>query len=111
MISTKILEGIVVSDKADKTIVVTVSSRSKTKFKGKTVKRSERYLVHDPLNDAKEGDVVIFPNNMGVTISGVKITGKGKVKKGVFLNEERMFGICKKSNDSPKSDTWSSFAN
>ena len=58
MISTKILEGIVVSDKADKTIVVTVSSRSKTKFKGKTVKRSERYLVHDPLNDAKEGDVV-----------------------------------------------------
>ena len=54
---------------------------------------------------AKEGDVVIFPNNMGVTISGVKITGKGKVKKGVFLNEERMFGICKKSNDSPKSDT------
>ena len=47
MTSIKILEGIVVSDKADKTIVVTVSSRSKTKFKGKTVKRSERYLVHD----------------------------------------------------------------
>ena len=38
MISTKILEGIVVSDKADKTIVVTVSSRSKTKFKGKKSK-------------------------------------------------------------------------
>ena len=54
---------------------------------------------------AKEGDVVIFPNNMGVTISGVKITGKGKVKKGVFLNEERMFGICKKSNDCPNSET------
>ena len=58
MTSIKILEGIVVSDKADKTIVVAVSSRSKTKFKGKTVKRSERYLVHDPLNGAKEGDMV-----------------------------------------------------
>ena len=58
MAALKILEGIVVSDKADKTIVVTVSSRSKTKFKGKTVKRSERYLVHDPLNGAKEGDIV-----------------------------------------------------
>ena len=33
MAALKILEGIVVSDKADKTIVVTVSSRSKTKFK------------------------------------------------------------------------------
>ena len=54
---------------------------------------------------AKEGDVVIFPNNMGVSISGVTITNRGKVQKGIFLNEERMFGICKKSNDSPKSDT------
>ena len=58
MAELKILEGLVVSDKADKTIVVTVSSRSKTKFKGKTIKRSERYLVHDPLNGAKEGDIV-----------------------------------------------------
>ena len=54
---------------------------------------------------AKEGDIVNFPNNMGVTINGVAITGKGKVKTGVFLNEERMFGICKKSDDSPKGDT------
>ena len=54
---------------------------------------------------AKEGDIVIFPNNMGVTINGVAITGKCKVKTGVFLNEERMFGICKKSDDSPKGDT------
>ena len=54
---------------------------------------------------AKEVDIVIFPNNMGVTINGVAITGKGKVKTGVFLNEERMFGICKKSDDSPKGDT------
>jgi|TARA_R110002020_G_scaffold162162_2_gene347636 co-chaperonin GroES (HSP10) len=54
---------------------------------------------------AKEGDVVIFPNNMGVSISGVTITNRGRVQKGIFLNEERMFGICKKSNDSPKSDT------
>jgi len=58
MNSKKILEGMVVSDKADKTIVVSVSSRSKTNYQGKTIKRSERYLAHDPLNDAKEGDLV-----------------------------------------------------
>lgn len=48
---------------------------------------------------AKEGDIVIFPNNMGVTISNVDITGRGKIKGGVFLNEERMFGICKPKDD------------
>ena len=54
---------------------------------------------------AKEGDVVVFPNNMGVTISGVTVTGKGKVRKGIFLNEERMFGICKKRDENSKSSS------
>ncbi len=54
---------------------------------------------------AKEGDVVVFPNNMGVTISGVVVTGKGKIKKGIFLNEERMFGICKKKDVNSKSSS------
>ena len=54
----RILEGKVVSDKADKTIVVSISTRSKTRYKGKTIKRSQKYLVHDPDNSAKEGDNV-----------------------------------------------------
>ena len=54
---------------------------------------------------AKEGDIVLFPNNMGVTISGVTIPGKGQVDKGIFLNEERMFGICKPKNDNTKSSS------
>ncbi len=65
--------------------------------------RKGRVILSGPdAKYAKEGDVVIFPNNMGVTISGVTITGKGKVKNGVFLNEERMFGICKLKNDNTK---------
>ena len=48
---------------------------------------------------AKEGDIVLFPNNMGVTISGVSVPGKGSIEKGIFLNEERMFGICKVKDD------------
>jgi len=51
---------------------------------------------------AKEGDIVLFPNNMGVTISGVTIPGKGQVDKGIFLNEERLFGICKPKDDNTK---------
>ena len=54
----RILEGVVVSDKAEKTIVVSISNRSKTRYKGKTIKRSQKYLVHDPDNSAKEGDNV-----------------------------------------------------
>ena len=53
----------------------------------------------------KEGDIVIFPNNLGVTISNVEITGKGKITKGIFLNEERMFGICKPKNDNTEVST------
>lgn len=51
---------------------------------------------------AKEGDIVLFPNNMGVTISGVTIPEKGQVDKGIFLNEERLFGICKPKDDNTK---------
>ena len=42
---------------------------------------------------------------MGVTISNITVSGKGKVKKGIFLNEERMFGICKSKDDSTKSSS------
>ena len=54
---------------------------------------------------AQEDDIVIFPHNLGVTISNMDIAGKGKVKKGVFLNEDRIFGLCKLKNDSTKSDS------
>ena len=54
----RILEGVVTSDKADKTIVVSVSTRTKTRYKGKTIKRSQKYIVHDQNNQAKEGDTV-----------------------------------------------------
>ncbi len=41
------------------------------------------------------GEIVMFPANMGVKISNVEIDGYGVVKNGLFLNESRMFGICK----------------
>ena len=53
----------------------------------------------------KENDIVIFPNNLGVTVSNLDISGKGTIKKGVFLNEDRIFGICKLKNDSTESDS------
>ena len=40
------------------------------------------------------GDIVIFPSNMGIPITNVEVIGYGKVKNGLFLNEQRMFGVC-----------------
>ena len=65
--ANRILDGIVVSDKADKTIIVSVSSRAKTRYKGKTIKRTQKYIVHDPSNDAKEGDVVQITNSRPIS--------------------------------------------
>jgi len=80
-------------------IVVPTNAINKAWRRGKVI------MAGPDAKYAKEGDVVVFPNNMGVTISGVTVTGKGKVKKGIFLNEERMFGICKKKNASTTRDT------
>lgn len=63
----RILDGVVVSDKADKTIVVSISTRSKTPYKGKTIKRSQKYIVHDPYNEAKEGDSVQITNSRPIS--------------------------------------------
>jgi cellobiose-specific phosphotransferase system component IIB len=40
------------------------------------------------------GDIVVFPNNMGIPITNLEVTGHGKVKNALFLNEQRMFGVC-----------------
>ena len=40
------------------------------------------------------GEIVMFPANMGVGITNVEVTGFGMVKKGLFINEQRMFGVC-----------------
>jgi small subunit ribosomal protein S17 len=54
----RILEGVVVSDKNDKTIVVKVERRLTHPVLKKTVRLSKKYHAHDEKNDAKVGDVV-----------------------------------------------------
>ena len=54
----RILQGVVVSDKNDKTIVVRVERRFTDPLLKKTVRRTKRYHAHDEANDAKVGDMV-----------------------------------------------------
>ena len=54
----KVREGIVVSDKMDKTVVVLVTDRVKHRLYAKTITRTKRLHAHDEANDVHEGDRV-----------------------------------------------------
>jgi small subunit ribosomal protein S17 len=54
----KVREGIVVSEKMDKTIVVAIVERVRHPKYAKFVQRTKRLYVHDETNDAKVGDRV-----------------------------------------------------
>jgi hypothetical protein len=41
----------------------------------------------------KKYDYVCFPNNMGIPIANIDIKDYGTLKQGIFLNEQRIFGI------------------
>ncbi len=54
----RILQGVVVSDKNDKTVVVRVERRFAHPLMKKTVRRTKRYQAHDENNQFKVGDMV-----------------------------------------------------
>jgi len=54
----RILNGVVVSDKNDKTIIVRVERRFAHPEMKKTVRSTKRYHAHDEGNTAKVGDMV-----------------------------------------------------
>jgi small subunit ribosomal protein S17 len=54
----KVREGLVVSDKMDKTVVVEVEDRVKHALYGKVLRRTSRLKAHDEANDCGVGDRV-----------------------------------------------------
>jgi small subunit ribosomal protein S17 len=54
----RILQGTVVSDKSDKTVVVKVERSVQHPLYKKFIRRSKKYHAHDPDNRFKTGDVV-----------------------------------------------------
>ncbi len=56
----RVLQGVVVSDKQDKTVVVKVERRFTHPVMKKTVRRSKKYHAHDENNQAKVGDTVFI---------------------------------------------------
>lgn len=54
----RILQGVVVSDKQEKTVVVKVERRFMHTLYKKFIKRSKKYAAHDENNQFKTGDLV-----------------------------------------------------
>jgi small subunit ribosomal protein S17 len=52
------LQGVVVSDKQDKTVVVRVERRFTHPVMKKTVRSSKKYYAHDETNEFSVGDIV-----------------------------------------------------
>lgn len=86
----KTLTGIVTSDKADKTITITVTSRETHPIYGKQYSVNRKYIAHDEKNEAHEGDKVtiseVRPISKRKTFSLVKIDEKSR--GSIELKEE-----------------------
>jgi small subunit ribosomal protein S17 len=56
--SRRVLQGVVVGDKADKTVIVQVDRRIQHPLYKKYMRRSKKYMAHDETNARKVGDQV-----------------------------------------------------
>ncbi len=54
----KVLQGVVVSDKMDKTVVVAVTRFNKHPKYQKYLKKTKKYKAHDEKNEVKVGQIV-----------------------------------------------------
>ena len=54
----RVLTGLIVSDKGDKTVVVNVERKVKHPLYGKIIRRSKKYHAHDEANEFKQGETV-----------------------------------------------------
>ena len=63
----RVLQGTVVSDKNDKTVVVKVERRFTHPLSKKTVRRSKKYKAHDESNQFKIGDTVFIQESAPIS--------------------------------------------
>jgi len=82
----RILQGTVVSDTNDKTVVVDVERRFTHPVMKKTVRRTKKYQAHDAENTYRVGDMVriqesvpISKNKRWVVLSRVGVTDEAAV--------------------------------
>jgi small subunit ribosomal protein S17 len=76
----RILQGTVVSDKNDKTVVVKVERRFTHPVMQKTVRMTKKYKAHDENNTFKVGDIVSIQESKPIS----------KDKRWVVITEQQV---------------------
>ncbi|WP_455479949.1 30S ribosomal protein S17 [Bartonella sp. B23] len=75
----RILQGVVVSDKGDKTVVVKVERRYSHPLLKKTVRQSKKYKAHDEDNHFRIGDQISIQESKPISKNKCWIVVKGSV--------------------------------
>ena len=75
----RLLHGVVVSDKSDKTVVVRVERRFTHPLFKKTVRRTKNYKAHDENNAFKVGDLVAIEESRPISRSKSWVVVKAEV--------------------------------
>jgi small subunit ribosomal protein S17 len=81
----RVMQGTVVSDKNDKTVVVKVERRFTHPVMKKTVRMTKKYKAHDEANSAKVGDIVSIEESKPIS----------KDKKWVVISNETQSAAAK----------------
>lgn len=75
-------------------LLVPLSHTSKAWRTGRVV------LIGHRVKEVSVNDTVMFPNNLGIVVNDVNIVGAddkiSTIKKAIFINENRIFGIGKR---------------
>jgi small subunit ribosomal protein S17 len=77
------LQGVVVSDKQDKTVVVRVERRYTHPLLKKTVRRTKKYYAHDETNEYSVGDMVRIEERRPISKLKRWAVVEGEKKKAV----------------------------
>jgi len=85
----RLLTGVVISDKADKTITVKVERKVRHPLYGKIMKRTTKVHAHDESNDASIGDIVTVKECRPIS----------KSKTWVLVTNQEMASTITATND------------
>jgi small subunit ribosomal protein S17 len=77
----RVLQGVVLSDKQDKTVVVSVERRFTHPVLKKTVRRSKTFHAHDEANEYSVGDVVWIEEHRPISKLKRWLVIRGEKKK------------------------------
>ena len=81
----KVREGLVVSDKMDKTVVVAVEDRVKHPLYGKVIRRTTKYKAHDETNACGVGDRVLSDGDPAA-VRDQAVAGRGDPREGQVVS-------------------------